>query len=1077
VFPLNGSTVAGDEVPPGNGAYPSGVAVDPTNGKLFVTTQEGNLVVVNTSTDRFGNLLSLSGDLFDAAYDGANNEVYVTHPYDTSFVLVLNATTDAEIGKVDVGSIPIGVTVDPLDDRIYVANYNSSTVTVINGTNNGIVANVSVPSGPFYLAVDQAAGAVAVTDYEADEVTFINMTTNQVTANVSVGITPIGIAYDPVNQNVYVVNCGPGCITPGGSNGSVYVLNGTSDSFITSIPVGVCPVEARYDSFSNEIIVADSTCTAPSLGNLSVIDPNSNSVVRTVSMGEYPWGVAVDPTSGLVYVTNYYSNNVTIVNGTTWATVAAVGSGEFPSGATVDPRNGVVYVADWGGNDVAVVNGTTGVEVHDLGSWFGPDAVAYANATGDLYVANSESNNVSVFNTSTGKVVTSVAVGADPDGIVYDPTNGNVYVANCDSDNVSIVSAGNETVIGTVTAGVCPKAFTLDPEGNLVMVANRGPLVQVEYVTENVTVISGATNRVTGSIAVGGVPLGIAYDPRNDRIIVENSFSDNLTIINGSTLQLVDSIPLGPSWSYLPSGLAFSSTRNELLIPFLTGVLGVLNASTYRVVGNTSVTWASTWVMVDSPTGAVFVLNPLLGTISVISLSEYPPPTYSVVFREAGLVSGTDWSATFNGTTNESTSNQIVFEVRNGSYTFNMSAPPGYEALTPSGQVNVSGRNETVALTFERLYAVTFTEEGLPGGTPWWVNLTGGPSFAGDGTTIVSAEPNGSYPYSIAAADRNYVASSGTLVVDGAPAYISVLFTELAHEVTFVETGLPAGTTWEVSLNGAPISSTSAWVNFTEVAGAYSFVVGDQFWYDSTPASGQISVAASNQTIQIAFSHVLDQVLFGEGNLPEGINWSATFNGFAEWSTGSGMGFFVANGTYNYSIPSVDGWTAIGITYTTTDIAGLRPFSNSTYTGQLPVYARWVNATLVFNYEPTNTGTGGILGLSEADWAGIVVLVAVVAIVGVIAYRRSRHPVHAPVSPPPRPQTSSRAYLRRGYSPLAPLRGPSTNDWRKAAWFYARFGITEGQFRGGVPTESSGVLDKPRATLLGPSLAGTGALQ
>jgi len=27
-------------------------------------------------------------------------------------------------------------------------------------------------------------------------------------------------------------------------------------------------------------------------------------------------------------------------------------------------------------------------------------------------------------------------------------------------------------------------------------------------------------------------------------------------------------------------------------------------------------------------------------------------------------------------------------------------------------------------------------------------------------------------------------------------------------------------------------------------------------------------------------------------------------------------------------------------------------------------------------------------------------------------------------------------------------------DWRKAAWFYGRFGITEGQFRQGVPTEA-----------------------
>jgi len=27
-------------------------------------------------------------------------------------------------------------------------------------------------------------------------------------------------------------------------------------------------------------------------------------------------------------------------------------------------------------------------------------------------------------------------------------------------------------------------------------------------------------------------------------------------------------------------------------------------------------------------------------------------------------------------------------------------------------------------------------------------------------------------------------------------------------------------------------------------------------------------------------------------------------------------------------------------------------------------------------------------------------------------------------------------------------------DWRRAAWFYARFGITEGQFRSGGPSSA-----------------------
>jgi hypothetical protein len=34
-------------------------------------------------------------------------------------------------------------------------------------------------------------------------------------------------------------------------------------------------------------------------------------------------------------------------------------------------------------------------------------------------------------------------------------------------------------------------------------------------------------------------------------------------------------------------------------------------------------------------------------------------------------------------------------------------------------------------------------------------------------------------------------------------------------------------------------------------------------------------------------------------------------------------------------------------------------------------------------------------------------------------------------------------------------------DWRKAAWFYARFGVTEGQVRYGVPSEKEMSNDDP----------------
>jgi hypothetical protein len=42
-------------------------------------------------------------------------------------------------------------------------------------------------------------------------------------------------------------------------------------------------------------------------------------------------------------------------------------------------------------------------------------------------------------------------------------------------------------------------------------------------------------------------------------------------------------------------------------------------------------------------------------------------------------------------------------------------------------------------------------------------------------------------------------------------------------------------------------------------------------------------------------------------------------------------------------------------------------------------------------------------------------------------------------------------------------------DWRKAAWFYARFGVTEGQFRQGTPSAGNrdqGATDLPPNSVL-----------
>lgn len=72
---------------------------------------------------------------------------------------------------------------------------------------------------------------------------------------------------------------------------------------------------------------------------------------------------------------------------------------------------------------------------------------------------------------------------------------------------------------------------------------------------------------------------------------------------------------------------------------------------------------------------------------------------YAVTFTESGLPSGTKWGVTFNGQTQNSTSNSITFNATNGIYAFSIISPAGYTPDPSSGNVTVNGANVTQPVT------------------------------------------------------------------------------------------------------------------------------------------------------------------------------------------------------------------------------------------------------------------------------------------------------------------------------------------------------------------------------------------
>jgi len=113
------------------------------------------------------------------AYDPSNGYIYVAN-YFSDTVSVINGATNTVIANITVGIGPWGIAYDPSNGYIYVADTGSDTVSVINGATNTVIANITVGIGPAEVAYDPSNGYIYVTNFGSDTVSIIS-TSTQVT--------------------------------------------------------------------------------------------------------------------------------------------------------------------------------------------------------------------------------------------------------------------------------------------------------------------------------------------------------------------------------------------------------------------------------------------------------------------------------------------------------------------------------------------------------------------------------------------------------------------------------------------------------------------------------------------------------------------------------------------------------------------------------------------------------------------------------------------------------------------------------------------------------------------------------
>lgn len=186
-------------------------------------------------------------------------------------------------------------------------------------------------------------------------------------------------------------------------------------------------------------------------------------------------------------------------------------------------------------------------------------------------------------------------------------------------------------------------------------------------------------------------------------------------------------------------------------------------------------------------------------------------------------------------------------------------------------------------------------------------------------------DPTTSQNQLLATANESTVARTVTVNYDPSTMPASAVFfanETSGYNLTFLQTGIPAGVEWSVTVNGIQQNSTSGQLVFKVVNGQYSYRYNEVPGYSPIGnATGSISVNGSDESVGLSWLQNIYSLTFHRSGIPPGTAWSVTVGTLTVSATNTSLTFMVANGTYTFSVGAVSGYM-VDVASNTVHISG-----------------------------------------------------------------------------------------------------------------------------------------------------------
>ncbi len=509
-----------------------------------------------------------------------------------------------------------------------------------------------------------------------------------------------------------------------------------------------------------------------------------------------------------------------------------------------------------------------------------------------------------------------------------------------------------------------------------------------------ITEIGNFATAVSGTVPIvfleSGLPAGQAWLVTYNSVIESATglnITFNVTVGTSALSYSVATVSGTPGTQYVPSpasGTVTPSVHTTTAVAFATQYYLTMSANPSA---DGTVTPASGWQnagatpTITATAGAGYVFSSWSGTgtgsysgvassttvtmsgpiAEIGNFAPTSPGSVPITFIESGLPGGQSWTVTYNGLQSSSTGLNITFNVTVGSSALPYSVPTvsagaGTQFVPSPASGNVTpSAHATTAIAFAAQYYVTLSaspasEGSVSPSSGWWASAS---------VVTITATASAGYVFTAwtGTGNGNYTGTSAstTITVAGPITEIAQFQAQAAGSVpiSFLESGLVAGSNWSVVLDGIVGTSTGLNITFNVTVGtsyAYSaatLAAGPGTQYVPTPASGTGTASAHGST-SIAFA--------GEYYLTVSVNptGSGTAGPSSGWQSAGASVALSATAAGGYSFQS---WSGSGAG----NYSGLSPSGSVTMNGPVTEIANFgllANGSVLVSFQESGLAPG-----------------------------------------------------------------------------------------------------------------------